>query len=78
MQKSFVPQIDAAYYIHLFKSTTQPGMLFRAYPGPWRVLRNLPGGGYECVDEFEQRPLLKDVANKWFAGGTTTTKMRQV
>lgn len=36
LQTEFLPQFEAAYYVHFFKSRT-PGMLFRAYPGPWQV-----------------------------------------
>ncbi|KAK3234493.1 hypothetical protein CYMTET_55249 [Cymbomonas tetramitiformis] len=78
MQKEFVPKITTAYYIHNFRSTIAPGMLFRAYPGPWRVLRAIPGGGYECVQETEDMPLLRDIALEYFSGGLNTAKINVV
>jgi len=78
MKNDFLPKFDTAYYIHQFRSTSRPGMLFRAYPGPWRVLRSLPGGGYECVEEFETKPTLRDVALKYFSGPTQTASVATV
>lgn len=58
-----LPQFTTAYYIHNFKGS-RPGALFRAYPGPWQVLRRNP------VDPLETRviwtndkmPTLRQVA----------------
>jgi Domain of unknown function (DUF1995) len=61
--RDFVPKFEAAYYIHNFKGS-RPAALFRAYPGPWRVLRPAPGGqgGMAVVHAQEGRPALCDVA----------------
>lgn len=72
LQKEFVPQIETVYYLHIFKGQI-PGALVRAYPGPWRVLRALQDGGFECVQETEDRPTLRDVALKFFSGGLTSS-----
>ena len=59
--REFVPKIDALYYIHNFKGS-RPAVLFRCYPGPWRVLRRDRDGGLVQVHEQEERPTLKEVA----------------
>lgn len=37
-----LPHVETAYYIHNYKGS-RPGVLFRAYPGPWQVLLRPPG-----------------------------------
>jgi len=37
-----LPNVETAYYIHNYKGS-RPGVLFRAYPGPWQVLLRPPG-----------------------------------
>eukprot|EP01025_Chloroclados_australasicus_P005126 TRINITY_DN11453_c0_g1_i1.p3 TRINITY_DN11453_c0_g1~~TRINITY_DN11453_c0_g1_i1.p3 ORF type:complete len:147 (+),score=18.77 TRINITY_DN11453_c0_g1_i1:40-480(+) len=59
--KEFVPQVEAAYYIHNFKGT-RPASLFRQYPGPWQVYRRVKDGSKRVVYESEERPTLKHVA----------------
>jgi len=76
-QKEFVPKVETAYYIHKFRAGNAPGLLFRAYPGNYLVLRALPGGGLECCAEYEQRPLLKDVALQFFSGGLQSSAVVQ-
>ena len=40
---------------HLIAAGTRPGLLYRTYPGPWRVFRAVQGGGMECVAEYKER-----------------------
>ncbi|KAJ9556472.1 hypothetical protein OSB04_011086 [Centaurea solstitialis] len=54
------PKMETVYYIHNFKGRSG-GVLFRCYPGPWKVLRRL-GSRYVCVHEQEDMPTLKEVA----------------
>ncbi|KAJ9556485.1 hypothetical protein OSB04_011099 [Centaurea solstitialis] len=54
------PKMQTVYYIHNFKGRSG-GVLFRCYPGPWKVLRRL-GSRYVCVHEQEDMPTLKEVA----------------
>lgn len=63
LSTDFLPLFTTAYYIHNFKGT-RPGALFRAYPGPWQVLRRNPMDPEEtvCIWTGEQRPSLKEVA----------------
>eukprot|EP00775_Hariotina_reticulata_P008988 gene8988-9161_t len=58
----FLPNVEAAYYIHNFKGT-KPGALFRCYPGPWQVLRRSPVDPEmtQCVWSSMERPSLKQV-----------------
>ncbi|GHP07809.1 hypothetical protein PPROV_000655100 [Pycnococcus provasolii] len=71
LKEEFVPTIETAYYVHVFKGAV-PGVLYRAYPGKWQVLRARVGGGLECVEEYDARPELKEVALKYFSGGLTS------
>ncbi|EPS70367.1 hypothetical protein M569_04395, partial [Genlisea aurea] len=61
----FLPKMETVYYIHNFKGRNG-GVLFRCYPGPWKVLRKTTrsGDGYDyvCVREQERMPSLKEVA----------------
>ena len=45
---------------------TRPGVLFRAYPGPWQVLARDPDvagpGGTRLVASLEARPTLREVS----------------
>mmetsp|Transcript_41500 Transcript_41500/g.132609 ORF Transcript_41500/g.132609 Transcript_41500/m.132609 type:complete len:350 (+) Transcript_41500:3-1052(+) len=59
--ETFLPKFETAYYIHNFKGN-KPGVLFRAYPGPWQVLRRTTDGGLVEVASMEERPTLKEVA----------------
>ena len=59
--RAFVPYVEAVYYIHNFKGS-RPAVLYRCYPGPWRVLRRVEGGGLVQVHEQAERPSLKEVA----------------
>eukprot|EP00899_Mesostigma_viride_P006087 jgi/Mesvir1/1547/Mv14530-RA.1 len=61
LAKAFLPNFDQAYYIHNFKGTSG-GILFRAYPGPWQVLRRDSVGNIVCVHTQETMPSLKEVA----------------
>ena len=75
MREEFLPRVEAAFYLHEFRSQAGGGMLLRAYPGPWRVLRRDPAGGYVCVEETDERPELRDVALQYFSGGLTTSTL---
>ncbi|GAQ79140.1 hypothetical protein KFL_000250170 [Klebsormidium nitens] len=61
LAKTFLPKFEAAYYIHNFKGR-YGGKLFRAYPGPWQVLRQNAQGQLEVIQESETMPTLKEVA----------------
>lgn len=67
LKEQFIPQFDAAFYIHTFKGQS-PGVLYRAYPGPWKVLLAMADGGFKCVKEYEDRPALQEVAKEYFSG----------
>jgi len=44
---------------------SRPGVLFRAYPGPWQVLRRNPlgpEGDVKVIWTGERRPSLKEVS----------------
>lgn len=60
LAKNFLPQFETIYYIHNFKGRLG-GTLFRAYPGPWQVLRKV-NGEYICLLERDSMPSLKEVA----------------
>ncbi|KAL1536371.1 protein LPA3 [Salvia divinorum] len=60
LTQSFFPKMETVYYIHNFKGRNS-GVLFRCYPGPWRVLRKMRNE-YICVHEQEMMPSLKEVA----------------
>lgn len=60
LAKSFIPNFESAYYIHNFKGS-RGGVLFRAYPDPWQVLRR-HGDRLELVHTQDTMPGLKDVA----------------
>lgn len=60
LSKSFLPKFETVYYIHNFKGS-RGGTLFRAYPGPWQVLRK-GKDGHICILERETMPSLKEVA----------------
>eukprot|EP00891_Asterochloris_glomerata_P008847 jgi/Astpho2/8847/Aster-05482 len=61
LAKTFLPDFEAAYYIHNFKGT-KGGALFRAYPGPWQVYRRLPNMEMVRVQSQDSMPTLKQVA----------------
>eukprot|EP00850_Spirogloea_muscicola_P007841 SM000040S14853 [mRNA] locus=s40:733852:735758:+ [translate_table: standard] len=60
LAKSFLPHLEAAYYLHNFKGS-RGGKLFRAYPGPWQVLREARRG-LDLVHSQDDMPSLKQVA----------------
>lgn len=62
LAKNFLPQFESAYYIHNFKGSV-PGVLFRAYPDPWQVLRRY-NDRLELVHTQDTMPELKEVALK--------------
>lgn len=75
LKDEFVPQFETAFYVHRFAAGSRPGLLYRAYPGPWRVYRAMESGGMECVAEYDDRPELRDVAMEFFSGGLTTSQV---
>ncbi|KAK4422474.1 hypothetical protein Salat_1829900 [Sesamum alatum] len=60
LSQTFLPKMETVYYIHNFKGRNG-GVLFRCYPGPWKVLRKLRNK-YYSVHEQEDMPSLKEVA----------------
>uniref|UniRef100_A0A0D9VBR0 DUF1995 domain-containing protein n=1 Tax=Leersia perrieri TaxID=77586 RepID=A0A0D9VBR0_9ORYZ len=58
LSKTFLPKLETVYYIHNFKGL-KGGTLFRCYPNPWKVLRNI-GGSFFCLHEQEEMPSLKE------------------
>ncbi|KAJ3694017.1 hypothetical protein LUZ60_009497 [Juncus effusus] len=60
LAKNFLPKLETVYYVHNFKGS-KGGILFRSYPGPWKVLRKLRGL-YVTLHEQEEMPSLKEVA----------------
>ncbi|CAN6461367.1 unnamed protein product [Victoria cruziana] len=58
--KRFLPKLETVYYIHNFKGQ-RGGTLFRCYPGPWKVLREV-NGKYVTLHQQESMPTLKEVA----------------
>lgn len=58
--KTLFPKMETVYYIHNFKGF-KGGVLFRCYPGPWKVLRKMKTG-YVCLHQQEEMPSLKEVA----------------
>ncbi|GFP79337.1 hypothetical protein PHJA_000077200 [Phtheirospermum japonicum] len=60
LSQSLLPKMETVYYIHNFKGRNG-GVLFRCYPGAWKVLRKL-GNRYKCVHQQETMPSLKEVA----------------
>ncbi|KAK6129923.1 hypothetical protein DH2020_036317 [Rehmannia glutinosa] len=60
LSQSFLPKMETVYYIHNFKGRNG-GVLFRCYPGPWKVLRKARNK-YICVHQQEMMPSLKEVA----------------
>ena len=76
LKQLFVPQFETAFYVHKFAAGTKPGLLlYRAYPGPWRVFRAVEGGGMECVAEYDERPEMRDVAMEFFSCGLTSSNV---
>ncbi|KAL2234620.1 UNVERIFIED_CONTAM: hypothetical protein Sindi_1194200 [Sesamum indicum] len=60
LSQTFLPKMETVYYIHNFKGRNA-GVLFRCYPGPWKVLRKVRNK-YYSVHEQEDMPSLKQVA----------------
>ncbi|KAK9985182.1 hypothetical protein SO802_034707 [Lithocarpus litseifolius] len=60
LSKTLLPMMETVYYIHNFKGRNG-GILFRCYPGPWKVLRKV-GSKYICLHQQEVMPSLKEVA----------------
>ncbi|KAG9139999.1 hypothetical protein Leryth_010515 [Lithospermum erythrorhizon] len=60
LNKTLLPKMQTVYYIHNFKGRSG-GVLFRCYPGPWRVLRKVRNK-YVCLHQQEKMPSLKEVA----------------
>ena len=58
--RAFCPRFTQVYLLHNFKGSA-PAVLFRAYPGPFRVLLR-QGEGYVCIHETDTYPGLKLVA----------------
>uniref|UniRef100_A0A7S0MRW1 DUF1995 domain-containing protein n=1 Tax=Pyramimonas obovata TaxID=1411642 RepID=A0A7S0MRW1_9CHLO len=62
LAETFIPKFEQAYYIHNFKGS-RGGILFRAYPGPWQVLkRTNEDGDTVCIHTQDTMPTLKEVA----------------
>ncbi|XP_008448608.2 protein LPA3 isoform X1 [Cucumis melo] len=60
LMKTLFPKMETVYYIHNFKGQ-KGGVLFRSYPGPWKVLRKVRNK-FVCVHQQEEMPSLKEVA----------------
>ncbi|KAL3500067.1 hypothetical protein ACH5RR_039160 [Cinchona calisaya] len=60
LNTSFFPNMETVYYIHNFKGQ-KGGVLFRCYPGLWKVLRRTRKG-YVRLHQQEVMPSLKEVA----------------
>ncbi|KAH0645652.1 hypothetical protein KY285_033694 [Solanum tuberosum] len=60
LSKTLFPKMETVYYIHNFKGRNG-GVLFRCYPGPWKVFRRV-GSTYICLHQQESMPSLKEVA----------------
>ncbi|XP_027080418.1 protein LOW PSII ACCUMULATION 3, chloroplastic [Coffea eugenioides] len=60
LNKTLLPKMETVYYIHNFKGH-KGGVLFRCYPGPWKVLRRTRKG-YICLHQQDLMPSLKEVA----------------
>lgn len=58
--KTLLPKMETVYYIHNFKGRNG-GVLFRCYPGPWKVLRKVRNK-YACLHQQDVMPSLKEVA----------------
>ncbi|CAN1174908.1 hypothetical protein LINPERHAP2_LOCUS31613 [Linum perenne] len=63
LTKTFFPFMETVYYVHNFKGRNG-GILFRCYPGPWKVLRKdrRKNNSYVCLHQQESMPSLKEVA----------------
>ncbi|CAI0469080.1 unnamed protein product [Linum tenue] len=61
LSKTFFPLMETVYYIHNFKGRNG-GVLFRCYPGPWKVLRKARNSSYVCLHQQQTMPSLKEVA----------------
>ncbi|KAK9841778.1 hypothetical protein WJX81_002326 [Elliptochloris bilobata] len=63
LAKNLLPHMETIYYIHNFKGSGG-GVLFRAYPGPWQVLRGTPldPGSLQVIHTQDTMPTLKQVA----------------
>ncbi|CAK8540309.1 unnamed protein product [Lathyrus sativus] len=61
LTKSFLPAMETVYYIHNFKGRNG-GVLFRCYPGPWKILRRVGSSKYVCLHQQDTMPSLKEVA----------------
>ncbi|XP_022923333.1 protein LOW PSII ACCUMULATION 3, chloroplastic [Cucurbita moschata] len=60
LTKTLFPKMETVYYIHNFKGQ-KGGVLFRCYPGPWKVLRKVRNK-FVCVHQQQDMPSLKEVA----------------
>jgi len=49
---------EQVYYL----KRVSKGWVFRAYPGKWQALVETPNGTCEILQEYDQRPLLRDVS----------------
>ncbi len=59
--RAFAPRFTQVYFLHNFKGQV-PGILFRAYPGPYQVLLRGAGGEFLCVHTCDTFPGLRAVA----------------
>ncbi|MCO5556423.1 hypothetical protein L7F22_009972 [Adiantum nelumboides] len=73
LSKSFLPKFETVFYIHNFKGS-RGGTLFRAYPGPWQVLRRV-NSGLVCVHEQETMPSLKEVLPSHLIGANKSSQV---
>ncbi|CAI9762561.1 unnamed protein product [Fraxinus pennsylvanica] len=60
LTQTFLPKMETVYYIHNFKGRNG-GVLFRCYPGTWKVLRKVRNK-YVCLHHQQEMPSLKEVA----------------
>uniref|UniRef100_A0A5B7ALQ4 DUF1995 domain-containing protein n=1 Tax=Davidia involucrata TaxID=16924 RepID=A0A5B7ALQ4_DAVIN len=60
LSRTLFPKMETVYYVHNFKGRNG-GILFRCYPGPWKVIRKVRNK-YICLHQKEVMPSLKEVA----------------
>lgn len=57
LRDRFLSQIETCYYVR----PIDQGVVYRAYPGPWQIWRELSPDEYEHVQDLSNRPSTEDI-----------------
>ncbi|MGB3786856.1 MAG: DUF1995 family protein [Phormidesmis sp.] len=57
LRERFLSQIETCYYVR----PVDEGVVYRAYPGPWQIWREIAPDEYEHVQDLSNRPSSEDI-----------------